>query len=358
MAKNTGDRPDDPPQGTDSPASSRRLRIRPADPAPATGKRLAIRPAGRSGPPAAAGDRITLARRPAVVDPDPVPPISARRSEPVDPPADPPATPVDWRPIVRKPRSWLFRPPALAAYGIVLLLAIGIPGFLYYQEQEAQARHREAALALGRGHEAMAQQRPKQAIADYSRVLKLDAASLDAVVSRGTTYWLIGELAPAEADFRRAVDLRPAEPLHLARLMGVLGEAGKKDEAERVSRKAFDQDRSRDWALAQWLEAVQSARGAERLLAEIVTLEGSGVRNATTAFQKGAAYLELKRYAEAIPPLKEALQGDPAQVPAEASPSLAAAYKGLGDRTQCIRALAEHNRRSGRSDDDSSFCEP
>lgn len=289
-----------------------------------------------------------------MVDPDPVPPREVRRAEPVDPSA----APVDWRPTVRKQRSWFLRPPALASYGIVLLLALGIPAFLYYQEQETLTRHREAALALGRGHEAFGQQRPKQAIADYSRALKLDAASVDAILSRGTTYWLIGELAPAEADFRTAVALRPAEPLYLARLLGVLGDAGKKDEAERVSRKAFDQDRSRDWALAHWLEAVRSARGAERLLGEIATLEGGGVRNATTAFYKGTAYLELKRYAEAAPSLKEALQGDPARVPPEASASLAAAYKGMGDRTGCIQALAEHNRRIGRSDDDSSFCEP
>ena len=279
--------------------------------------------------------------------------MTGRRSEPVDPPA---AT-VDWRPIVRKPRSWLLKPPALATYGVVLLLALGIPGFLYYLEQETQARHREALLALGKGNEAMAQQRPRQAIADYSRAIRLDAASLDSYRSRGTAYWLIGELAPAESDFRRIVELRPAEPLHLARLVGVLGEAGKKDEAERVSRRTFEQDKSRDWALAHWLEAVLSARGAERLLAEIATLEGSGLRNATTAFHKGAAYLDLKRYAEAIPPLKEALQGDPARSPPEAWALLAAAYKGSGDRTQCALALGEHSKRTGRSDDEAKFCE-
>ncbi len=280
--------------------------------------------------------------------------MAVRRPEPVDPPA----VAVDWRPTVRKQRSWFSRPPALAACGFILLLALGIPGFLYYQEQEAQARHREAALALGRGHEALAQQRPKQAIADYSRAIGLDADALDPYLSRGTTYWLIGELAPAEADFRRIVGARPGEPLYLARLLGVLAEAGKKDEAERLGRKSFEQDRSRDWALAQWLGAVLTARGAERLLTEIATLEGGGVRNATTAFHKGTAYLELKRYAEAIPALKEALQGDPAKVAPEASASLATAYKGIGDRAPCLQALAEHNRRIGRSDDDSTFCEP
>lgn len=358
MAQNAGDRPDDPPQGTDSAAASRRLRIRPDEPAPTAGKRLSIRPAARGGQPPATADRITLTRRPTVVDPDPGPPtpvpqVTVRREEPVAPTA---AT-VDWRPIVRKPRPWFLRPPALAAYGFVLLLVLGIPGFLYYQEQEAQARHREAMLALGKGNEAMAQQRPRQAIADYSRAIRLDAASLDSYRSRGTAYWLIGELAPAESDFRRIVELRPAEPLPLARLLGVLAEAGRKDEAERVGRKTFEQDKSRDWALALWLEAVLSARGAERLLAEIATLEGGGLRNAVTAFHKGTAYLELKRYAEAIPSFKEALQGDRARIPPEAWSSLATAYKGVGDRPQCAQAVAEHNKRTGRSDDETRFCE-
>ena len=343
MPDTAGDTPDDPPRGPDSPAP--RLRIR---------KRLTVRPAAESPSRPVAEERITLTRRPAIPDPDPSPPPPpVRRPEPVDLSA----VPVDWRPTVRKPRSWLLKPPALAAYGLVLLLAIAIPGYLYHREQDTLARQREAALALARGHEALAQQRPKQAIADYSRAIELDPALPDTYPSRGTSYWLIGALAPAEADFRKSVALRPAEPLPLARLIGVLGEAGRKDEAERTGRQAFEQDRSRDWALSLWLGAVQSARGADSVLAEIATLEKGGVRNATTALYKGTAYLELKRYAEAIPPLKEALQGDPAKVPPDAAASLAAAYKGNGDRTLCAEALAEFNRRSGRSDDESKVCE-
>ena len=341
MPDTAGDTPDDPPRGPESPAP--RLRIR---------KRLTIRPEAESARPVAE-ERISLTRRPAIPDPDPPPP-PVRRPEPVDLSA----VPVDWRPTVRKPRSWMLKPPALAAFGLVLLLALGIPGYLYYREQDTLARQRDAALALTRGHEALAQQRPKQAIADYSRAVELDPTLPDSYLSRGTSYWMIGALAPAEADLRRSVALRPAEPLPLARLLGVLGEAGKKEQAEQAARKAFEQDKSREWALSLWLGAVQSARGADSVLTEIATLENGGVRNATTAFHKGIAYLELKRYAEAIPPLREALQGDPAKVPAEAAVSLAAAYKGMGDRTQCIQLLAEHNRRIGRTDDDYSFCEP
>jgi tetratricopeptide (TPR) repeat protein len=260
------------------------------------------------------------------------------------------------------------------------------------QQWSRDAEIHEAQAAWGRGNRALEQRQAEQAVAEFTRAIELDAQFVPARVSRGNAevalldyskaetdfnigliidpnyaagyfsrgmlHWLRGELPSADGDFRKLVALRPDDPFAVSRLAVVLYEQNKKGDVEILYRDLYGRDAKRDWALSGWLDAVSASRGVNRLLEQIQVLKARGAERDILAYWEGKALHDLRRYSDAIGPLRVATRGDPEKLPLDAFLLLAKSYYALGDSVNCYATMQTYAGRLGRSEElKSTVCQ-
>ncbi|MFD7322602.1 tetratricopeptide repeat protein [Streptomyces sp. NPDC059875] len=161
--------------------------------------------------------------------------------------------------------------------------------------------------------------RENEALRTLDQVLKLDPDDPDALFLHGLLRWQIGDLAGAESELSRVVDLAPAWALPRAYLGDVLLRQGRTDEALTLLDTAITADPGLDAAwvtrgetlseLARWDEAAESFMNAVRLNpASVPALTGVG-----------SVAREQERYADALAALDEALALQPDNAVAQAT---------------------------------------
>jgi Flp pilus assembly protein TadD len=174
-----------------------------------------------------------------------------------------------------------------------------------------------AALAaeLQKGDAALTAGRTDEAIATYQAVLAQVPTSAPVHHNLGLAYKRKGELAQAEAEFRKAAELQPAFAAPHGALSVMLAAGGKLDEAVAQAREAV-QDAPSDaqyaYNLGVLLKDTGQAGDAKQALLKAEALDPANVE---IQFHLGTVELGLGQMAEATARLEKYLAAAPASAP-------------------------------------------
>lgn len=124
---------------------------------------------------------------------------------------------------------------ALLAAPLLLLLAGGCAHGPSPKEQKAAEIHNDLAVEALRGG------RPQEALKEYDIALEADPDMPEALLGRGLVYeYGFGKVTEAEADYRHALQVRPAYPEAHNNLGQLLAKSGRTTEALAEFDKALD----------------------------------------------------------------------------------------------------------------------
>ena len=193
--------------------------------------------------------------------------------------------------------------------GVVLAVA-GVAGALAYS---AWANEREFDRLIARGDQALALERPFQAIEDYSGAIARNPESVLAHIKRGSVYYAQNELENALRDLRRATALDPSA----VRAIEMLGDVN-----------------------------VGLGRG-ERAIEQYESFVEIDDRNPRVLYKLGLARYRNGRIQSASEPLQQALAIDPSL--GEAHYVLGLIQRDLGQLPEARKSLLEAAKRSPAS---------
>lgn len=193
---------------------------------------------------------------------------------------------------------------------VVLVAAVAVAGVLAYF---ALTNERAIDRLIVEGDQAMAADRPFQAIEAYSGAIARDPESMLAHLKRAAVYQSQNEFEAAARDLRRATELDPSA-LRAIELLGDL--------------------------------QVALGRG-ERAVDEYEAFVALDERSARVLYKLGLARYRIGRISGAVEPLKQALAIEPAM--GEAHYVLGLVYRDLNRLPDARRSLEEAARRSPAS---------
>lgn len=258
-----------------------------------------------------------------------------------------------------QPSSNMADPRAMAAY------AEGNRHFAADRFSLAEQSY-DAALAaepaapyyLARGNARLAQQRYDDALDDYDLAIKLEPGHAPAYLARATLYWLQGRVDAAEADYRAAVRLKPDDDFYYGRLSVVLYEQGRAADVADAYRQAFEQDRSRDWALNGWLGALAEQKDYEGILDQTYRLRSEGVVAAWAEYYEGLAEEELGNDEPALTAYLRAIAADAYGIDLDAYIKVATLYRKYGAVEECAKYQRKYFDLLGRpGGQDPAWCQ-
>ena len=322
----------------------------------------------------------------------PTPPPSPARTQPTYTPTAQPVTSSPFTsPPSRPPLLWYRWRGAQVAVAVMLVAAVGagIYGWQYYDELRRQedllrrldqaqtqwaegnnalvARAADQAIAhyteaiailptfapayVSRGSAQLQLTRFEEAKLDYDEAVKRDPTYAEAYFARGVYFWYLGDLVSSESDMRTLVALRPENDFYanwFAQVMWQQHSPSKDAEVERFYRRLYDEDHKREWALDGWLGSIDDKNEA---VEECQKLEAQGVSNPMVEYYYGQGLLGLQRYADAIPHLRKAEEGDPTVVPIDVLEMLATAELKAHGPEACYSALKDYGSRMGQPDE-------
>lgn len=216
---------------------------------------------------------------------------------------------------------------------------------LYSRVIEIDPQHK--AAFVGRENARAAGMEFKQALEDYDLALSIDPQYVDAYLARGTTYWLSGNLDNATKDFRKTVELEPADKFYYNRLATVLYERRKTSQVEEIFGRAFREDRTREWALWGWLSAIAAQGDDKKLERTCQKLRDDFTRSAAINYFLGQIQMRRKNYALAVTELESAAKFESDETPLDVYKTLAEAFGELNNSEQYENNLIEYYERTG-----------
>jgi tetratricopeptide (TPR) repeat protein len=204
-----------------------------------------------------------------------------------------------WRPdVVAK---------GMATVALLVALACGDSG----PDQPASASDVLAARTAGLTY--LQQDRLEEAAAEFTRLTQLAPGEAVGYASLALVHLKSGDLAGAEREIRRAIDIEPDSPEHRLTLARILEAADRSDEAR--SELEASTDRSPDhlrtlWALAEWTGGAALPDLADRIarLGRVIELAPG---NLAARLQLAERLLEAGTSGEAIPHLDALRQQAP-----------------------------------------------
>ena len=150
-----------------------------------------------------------------------------------------------------------------------------------------------------------------RAVEDFDKVLVLEPDNVDALVSRGDAFSLLGDQGRAMVDLNRAVALAPDNATVLLARGQIEGRRGNLDGARRDYEAAIKAEPRYAAAMVN-LAAIHSLQGrpqaALELLDTAISIDG---RNALAFYNRGYAEFALKQYDKAIADYGSAIEIEP-----------------------------------------------
>ncbi|MBI5173655.1 MAG: tetratricopeptide repeat protein [Candidatus Melainabacteria bacterium] len=181
----------------------------------------------------------------------------------------------------------------------------------------------------------------KLALRDYDRLLAKPVPQGKDYVHRGTVYLTLGDLARAEADLVRGIELEQASPPAYRNLAEIYFKQGKKKEAEAVLSKmvAAHPENLKTWRYKGEID-LRNGNG-KAALADFDNCIRLSPMSHVYYLQKGDAQMLLKDYKGALSTYTKALEMEPFEVE-EVYLKRAKAYEKLGMLKEAAADRARH----------------
>ncbi|MDX1986925.1 MAG: tetratricopeptide repeat protein [Candidatus Obscuribacter sp.] len=181
----------------------------------------------------------------------------------------------------------------------------------------------------------------KLALRDYDRLLAKPVPQGKDYVHRGTVYLTLGDLARAEADLLRGIELEQASPPAYRNLAEIYFKQGKKKEAEAVLSKmvAAHPENLKTWRYKGEID-LRNGNG-KAALADFDNCIRLSPMSHVYYLQKGDAQMLLKDYKGALSTYTKALEMEPFEVE-EVYLKRAKAYEKLGMLKEAAADKARH----------------
>lgn len=181
----------------------------------------------------------------------------------------------------------------------------------------------------------------KLALRDYDRLLAKPVPQGKDYVHRGTVYLTLGDLARAEADLVRGIELEQASPPAYRNLAEIYFKQGKKKEAEAVLSKmvAAHPENLKTWRYKGEID-LRNGNG-KAALADFDNCIRLSPMSHVYYLQKGDAQMLLKDYKGALATYTKALEMEPFEVE-EVYLKRAKAYEKLGMLKEAAADRARH----------------
>lgn len=250
-------------------------------------------------------------------------------------------------------------PRAMAAYAEGnRLFAVNSFGLAEQAYDTAIATEPSAAYYLARGNARLAQQRYDGAMDDYNQAIKREPAHAPAYLARGTLNWLQGRIDAAEDDYRTAIRLKPGDHFYYGRLAVVLYERGRVADVADAYRQAFEQDRSRDWAINGWLGALAEQKNYDEILDQTSRLRAEGVVAAWSEYYEGVVEEERGNDLPALDAYLRAVALDAYGVDTDVYAKIATLYRKFGAIEDCANYQRTYFSLLGRPNGyDTAWCQ-
>jgi tetratricopeptide (TPR) repeat protein len=151
----------------------------------------------------------------------------------------------------------------------------------------------------------------EEALADYSRAIKLDRSNTWALEHRADTLGSLGRDEEAITDLTQVIELEPEYDLAMAQRGSTYARVGRYDEAIADFTRAIELDAEYDWAIALRGSIYVRMERYDEAIADFTRAIVLDPEYDWAIAQRGDTYVRMERYDEAIADFTRAIELDP-----------------------------------------------